>query len=98
MLEIVARVVVHALEKDKQGIAAADLLLELAIPLEAVKVVVGTDTVIVLVVEVQRVREATEQAGLRGGFANLSVAADFRGTEQVEAIGGEQPRVFLLRD
>ena len=72
--------------------------LELAIPLNAVQVIVRSHAVIVLVIQVQRVSEVFEPAELRRDFAVLTVALDTCCCGEAKLFRVEQTGILLLRN
>src|SRR6266576_2104776 len=99
ILEVVPGVVILIFANDHEGILRGDLLLDCAVPFDVVKLIVRTDTAVVLVIEIQRPGSPTCVAIERNLFGNGFVVRAAKGrVGQVNAVILEQPRVFLLRN
>src|SRR5688572_24341316 len=96
VLEIIAGMIVLVFGEQQKGILWRDLLFDSAVPFDAVEFVVGTDSSIMLVVQVQSVACVPKAAEVRGEFPEFVVAAPARIRDKAGAIGLKQPGVLLL--
>src|SRR5947209_2322932 len=64
VLEVVARMVVLVFDQQQRGILRSDLLLDSAVPFDAVEIVVWANPVVVFIIEVKRVTGAAKGAEL----------------------------------
>src|ERR1039458_2364987 len=68
ILEIVAGMIILILHQQQRGVMWSDLLLDRRIPFDVIKAIVRTNAVIMMIVQIKRIRGIAESAKLGGLF------------------------------